>query len=174
MKVFTSEGMTPDQAFGNQADFELVNDVTKLFHKSNLDPKEFAEQYLGSDPIDGYGNYIVLQKPKTKTTKRKYKVDNVVNKVSRKWATIINFVNKEGVTVASSPSKVMTKAKAISKAKELVEGTGQNINIVLTKQVIEGEAVIAKVSPNPDIVIQGRYFFFGIENPTITQMSSNE
>lgn len=166
MKVFTSEGMSPDQAFNKQADFELGYDLTKQFHKANVDPNEFAEQYLGDEPEEGYGHYITLQAPKTKTTKNKYKVSNVVNKTSRKWATIVNFIDTDGVTVYSNPSKTMTKAKAISKAKELVQGLKKDIKIVLTKQLVAGDSVIATVISNPDIVTLGRYFFFGVENPT--------
>ena len=164
MKVFTSEGMSPEQAFSNQADFELGYDLTKQFHKANVEPDEFAQQYADDNPIEGYGDYIVLQKPNTKTTKNKYKVLNVVNKTSRKWATIVNFIDNDGITVFSNPSKTMTKAKAISKAKELVQGTQKTITITLTKQVITGDPIVATVVPNPNVVIPGRYFFFGTEN----------
>jgi hypothetical protein len=164
MKSFTSEGMDSIQAFGDCTSFELGYDVTKQFHKANVEPEQFAEQFLGDEPVEGYGYYVVLQKPNTKTTKNKYKVLNVVNKTSRKWVTMVNFIDNNEITVFSSSSKTMTKAKAISKAKELVQGTQKTIIISLTKQVITGDPIVATVVPNPDIVTPGRYFFFGTEN----------
>lgn len=161
MKIFTGEGMNPEEAFDKTQGLLLTMDVTKKFHKSGLDLNEFIEDYLTRVP-SGYAYYIELRKPKTKIMKKKYKVVNIVNKTVRKWATIINFVDDNDTLVYSESSKTMTKAKAISKAKELVQGTGKDITITLTKQVVAGEPQIASVVTNPDIVTKGNYCFFGI------------
>lgn len=166
MKTIIAEGSTPDLAFNDQLDFVLANDATKAFSKNpNQDIQEFAKEYLYNTFQDeeGLGGYIVLQKPKNKTTKIKYKIDNIVNKVVRKWVTITNFMD-EDIVIFKTPSKETTKALSIKKAKSLTEELGKTITIVLTKEVSVGSPITAIVSLAKDRNTDGKYFFFGVEN----------
>lgn len=166
MKTIIAEGATPDLAFNNQLDFELVNDATKAFSKTNQDINEFAKEYINTrfSDAEGLGAYIVLQKPKNKTTKTKYRVENVVNKVIRKWETVTNFVDDDGEVVFEIPSKQTTKAQSITKAKALAEELNKPITLKLSKQVSVGNPITAVVSLKKDLNIDGKYFIFGVEN----------
>lgn len=165
MKTIIAEGDTPELAFNEQLNFELVQDATKAFKKTQEDIADFAAFYLETyaDSADGYGAYIILREPKKTSTKIKFKVDNIINRTVRKWATITNFMDSNEKIVLKYPSKGTTKSKSIAVAKKLALELLTDITIVLTKQVIVGDPTIARVSVNKDTNTTGKYYFFGIE-----------
>jgi hypothetical protein len=165
MKTIIAEGNSPELAFNGAFDFAIASNATSSFKRSQEDIADFAADYLESyaESVDGFGAYIVLREPKKAPVKTKFKVDNFINKGSRKWETITNFIDQNENTVLKYPSKGTTKSKSIAKAKELALELNTEITLVLTKQVSVGDPTIAKIAVNTDTNTMGKYYFFGIE-----------
>lgn len=172
IKTFTAEGATPELALNNQLSFDDLTNVTRAYIKANVSLEEFVKQYLTDDPFEGFGYYVVIRAAKKPLDKPRFKVINHINKTVRKWTTMVNFINDEGKVLETATTKDMPKAKAIAHAKELATEKNAAITIVLSKEVATGSGTIAEIQPKEDNS-DGKYFFFGLENPVVTEVTED-
>lgn len=162
IKTLTAEGTSPETALGNLAIFDDLTNVTRAYIKANISLEEFATNFIGDDPVEGLGYYIVIKPAKKPLDTPKFKVVNHINKNIRTWATVVNFINDEGKVLETASTKTMPKAKAIKHAKSLAEQNDSSITITLSKEIVLGSDIIAEIQPKEDNS-NGKYFFFGVE-----------
>lgn len=172
IKTLTAEGATPELALNNQVSFDDLTNVTRAYIKANISLEEFAKQYLGDDPFEGFGYYVVIRPARKPLDKPRFKVINHINKTVRKWITMVNFINDEGKVLETATTKDMPKAKAIKHAKELAEQRNTTITVVLSKEVATGSGTIVEIQPKEDNS-DGKYFFFGVENPVVADVTED-
>jgi hypothetical protein len=167
MKNITASGMTAEAAFNNQLNFKLITDLTKQWHKSpENDILVFAKEFEVSLDL-GEGYYIVLEAPKIVNPKRKVKLNNILNKETRKWKTKFVFVNEDTREILESQVKANTKGEAIKEAKRLALELKVSISIELTKVLTVGKDQLAVIEFADVKETPGKFYFFGIETDEV-------
>lgn len=131
------------------------------------DTKEFMLDYLAkkSKNCPGSGFLITVESAVADTRERPYKIEDVKNEEGkRKFKTMYKWIDREtGVTVCSVDTN---KADAKNALKELYKNGSYKgrADLVKTKDVVEGQAVVATAEYTPSKNTKnGTWIAFGIE-----------
>lgn len=128
--------------------------------------KEFMLDYLSKKGKNcpGAGYMITVDAAIGDTRERPYRVEDIPNEGKRKFKTVYKWVDEETGTVVAQSDK--NKADAKNAIKELYK-TGAykgNANLVKSKDVVEGQAVVATAEYTPSKNTKnGTWIAFGIE-----------
>lgn len=149
------------QAFRNWKEKQGTKGVT------DRDIKEFMLDYLAKKikNAPGCGYMITLDAAVTDSRERPYKIEDVKNEEGkRKFKTFYKWIDSETKAVVCAVDT--NKADAKNALKELYK-TGEyrgDADLVKTKDVVEGQAVVATAKYTPSKNTKnGTYLIFGIE-----------
>ena len=156
--------------------FHVNGDATQAFKNwkskqtkgiTDRDIKEFMLEYLAkkSKNCPGAGYMITVESAIADTRERPYKIDNVKGEGKRKFKSMYKWIDDENKTVVCQVDT--NKADAMNAIKELYKSGDYkgNASLVKTKDVVEGQAVVAtaKYAPSKNTK-NGTWIAFGIEN----------
>ena len=128
--------------------------------------KEFMLDYLAKKGKNcpGAGYMITVDAAIGDTRERPYRVEDIPNEGKRKFKTVYKWIDKETGTVVAQADT--NKADAKNAIKELYK-TGAykgNAELVKSKDVVEGQAVVATAENTPSRNTKnGTWIAFGIE-----------
>ena len=128
--------------------------------------KEFMLDYLAKKGMicPGAGYMITVDAAIGDTRERPYRVEDIPNEGKRKFKTVYKWIDKETGTVVAQADT--NKADAKNAIKELYK-TGaykRNAELVQSKDVIDGQAVVATAEYTPSKNTKNRtWIAFGIE-----------
>lgn len=130
------------------------------------DVKEFMLEYLAKKGKNcpGAGYLITIESSVTDTRERPYKIDDVKGDGKRKFKTFYKWIDKETKTVVCQVDT--NKADAKNAIKELYKSGKYkgNAELVKTKDVVEGQAIVATAQYTPSKNTKnGTWLAFGIE-----------
>lgn len=131
------------------------------------DVKEFMLDYLAkkSKNCPGSGYLITVESAVADTRERPYKIEDVKNEEGkRKFKTFYKWIDRETQTVVCSVDT--NKADAKNAIKELYKSGSYKgkADLVKTKDVVEGQAVVATAEYTPSKNTKhGSWIAFGIE-----------
>ena len=127
--------------------------------------KEFMLDYLAkkSKNCPGAGYIITLDSAVADTRERPYHIEDVKNEGKRKYKTTYKWIDKDTHTVVCSVDT--NKSDAKNAIKEMYKnGYKGHAECVMTKDVIEGNAVVATSTYTPSKNTKnGTWMVFGIE-----------
>ena len=155
--------------------FHINGDATQAFKNwkskqtkgiTERDIKEFMLDYLAKKGKNcpGAGYMITVESAVADTRERPYKIEDIKSDGKRKFKTFYKWVDRDTKTVVCQVDT--NKADAKNALKELYK-SGQykgNADLIKTKDVIEGQAVVAtaKYAPSKNSK-HGSWIAFGIE-----------
>jgi len=156
--------------------FQINGDATQAFKNwkskqtkgiTERDMKEFMLEYLAKKTKNcpGAGYMITVESAVADTRERPYKIDNVKGEGKRKFKSMYKWIDEEDGKVVCQVDT--NKADAMNALKELYK-SGEfkgNAKLVKTKDVVEGQAVVAtaKYAPSKNTK-NGTWIAFGIEH----------
>ena len=156
--------------------FQINGDATQAFKNwkskqtkgiTERDMKEFMLEYLAKKTKNcpGAGYMITVESAVADTRERPYKIDNVKGEGKRKFKSMYKWISEEDGKVVCQVDT--NKADAMNALKELYK-SGEfkgNAKLVKTKDVVEGQAVVAtaKYAPSKNTK-NGTWIAFGIEH----------
>ena len=155
--------------------FHINGDATQAYKNAKAkhdgiwterDDKAFKLDYLEKKgkSCPGAGYIIVVDPAVGDTRERPYKINTIKSEGKRKYKTIYKWIDAEGKTVCSVDTNSADAKNAI---KELYKSGAfrGDAKLVKTKDVVEGNAVIAtaKYTPSKNTK-KGTFIVFGIEN----------
>lgn len=155
--------------------FHINGDATQAYKNAKAkhpgiwterDDKAFKLDYLEkkNKSCPGAGYIIVNEAAVGDTRERPYKIEDVKNEGKRKFKTLYKWMDKATGTVVCSVDT--NKADAKNAIKELYKNGAYKgeAELVKTKDVVEGNAVVAtaKYTPSKNTK-KGTYTVFGIE-----------
>lgn len=131
------------------------------------DEKAFKLDYLEKKckSCPGAGFAITVESAVADTRQRPYKIENVKSEGKRKFSTFYKWMDKSTNTVVCSVDTNKTDAE--NALKELYKNGSYkgNADLIKTKDVTEGNAVVATATYVPSKNTKpGTWTFFGIEN----------
>lgn len=156
--------------------FHINGDATQAYKNAKAkhdgiwterDDKAFKLDYLEKKgkSCPGAGYIIVVEPAVGDTRERPYKIKTIKSEGKRKYKTIYKWIDNKSETVVCSVNTNSTDAK--NAIKELYKSGNYkgNAKLVKTKDVIEGNAVIATADYTPSKnTKKGTFIVFGIEN----------
>ena len=156
--------------------FNYGGDATQAFKNwkskqnkgvTDRDIKEFMLSYLEkkSKNIPGVGFMITLEAAVADTRERPYKIEDVKGEGKRKFKSMYKWIDVDTKQVVCSVDT--NKADAKNAIKELYKSGAYkgNAELVKTKDVVEGNAVVATSEYTPSKNTKnGTWLVFGIEN----------
>jgi len=156
--------------------FHIMGDATQAYKNwkakqsgtiTDRNVKEFMLDYIAkkSKNSPGVGFIITLDSAVADTRERPYKIEDVKGEGKRKFKSMYKWVDTDTKTVVRSVDT--NKADAKNAIKELYK-SGEykgNAELVKTKDVVEGNAVVATAKYTPSKNTKnGTWLVFGIEN----------
>lgn len=174
-KVEEVSGFDKKEALDNSSFTTLYRDATQSYKKyvaseknvTDAKRKEWMIQFVEKEAKNapGLGFVIVLEKGEKDTRNRPYHFEKVKRDGARKWKT---FFKIRDAKTKEEYKKIEGNQKVAFDAAKKMLATGEvksNLEIILQKDVIEGEAKVANVlyTPSKNCKV-GRYLFFGITN----------
>ena len=135
-----------------------VIDKTKLFISSKLKINDFISLHIDECIKWGSAWGVCVQEPIVSKNKVKTKVNNIVEKGTKKW------ILKYEVIIHGETLKVcITKGDAIKWARDYVEKTKKNVSISMIKVLEKSNPKVAEiVYKRDDKEKPGKYVFFGL------------
>ena len=133
-------------------------DVTKKFRESRKERMEFINDMLYNA---GKRDCFVIEElaPVVNTNKIRSVVEHNVVKGTSKWELRYIVYNNQADEIRA----LKTKTEAIAFARKHVEATKSNTTIVMTKVLVNQNAVVAQVKYKPSTQErEGQYVFFGM------------
>ena len=156
--------------------FHVNGDATQAFKNwkakqtkgiTEREVKEFMLDYLAKKGKNcpGAGYMITVEASVADTRERPYKIENVKNEQGkRKFKSMYKWIDRETQTVVCSVDT--NKADAENAIKELYKDGAYkgNADLVKTKDVVEGQAIVATATYTPSKNTKnGTWIAFGIE-----------
>lgn len=176
-KSVTVSAESKDAAIANIEEqyFHINGDATQAYKNAKAkhqgiwterDDKAFKLDYLEKKgkSCPGAGYIIVVEAAIGDTRERPYKIEDVKSEGKRKFKSMYKWIDTEGKTVCQVDTN---KADAKNAIKELYKSGAfrGNAKLVKTKDVVEGNAVVATAKYTPSKNTKpGSYIAFGIEN----------
>lgn len=168
LKIIYKQGIDPESAFDDAFNFTPDANYSARWKKMDKPMGDKLEEFIknemegSTEEHTGGGFYIELGKVKQK---RKKLVENTPVLKPRKWKTVYKLINKNNGAVIPVDDELITKGKAVKKAKAISKEYHIPIVVVINKELVEGDYLAATINFNPK-PIKGLkdYVFFGFEN----------
>ena len=168
-------GTTKDEALAKAPFTTYMKNATQAYELwkkkqtngiTEKDVKQFCLDYLAkyTKNAPGVGCYIVVDSAVADTRERPYKIEKFKNEQgTRKFKSMYKWVKADGTVVITCDT---TQADAMNAVKDLykVGDLKEDVSLVKTKEVVEGQAVLAVARYTPSKASHaGTYIAFGIE-----------
>lgn len=169
-------GATKEEALA-KAPFFIQGDATQAYRNwkktmvngiTSSDEKLFMADYLAkkSKNAPGVGFSITKEAAVADTRERPYAIEDIKNEQgARKYKTIYRWIDTETGKTVTKVDTTKADAKNAIKREYTENGYKGNAQLVMEKECVEGQAVVAKAKYTPSKSSKpGTYLVFGIEN----------